>query len=54
VGAPALEALKAKFSEALGSLNWWGAALPTAGEWNCIAFKVPSNLSHSMSASAIL
>ena len=31
VDAPSLEALKARLDEALGSLGWWGAALPTAG-----------------------
>ena len=29
--APSLEALKARLDGALGSLSWWGAALPTAG-----------------------
>jgi len=31
VGAPSLEALKARSDGALGSLSWWGAALPTTG-----------------------
>ena len=30
-GAPSLEALMARLDGALGSLSWWGAALPTAG-----------------------
>ena len=30
-GAPSLEVLKARLDGALGSLSWWGAALPTAG-----------------------
>ena len=30
-GAPSLEALKARLDGALGSLSWWGAALPTVG-----------------------
>ena len=30
-GAPSLEALKARLDGALGSLSWWGAALPMAG-----------------------
>jgi len=30
-GAPSLEALEARLDGALGSLSWWGAALPTAG-----------------------
>ena len=32
-GASSLEALKARLDGALGSLSWWGAALPTAGVW---------------------
>ena len=31
VGAPSLEALKTRSDGALGSLSWWGAALPTTG-----------------------
>jgi len=31
VGAPSLQALKARWDGALGSLSWWGAALPIAG-----------------------
>jgi len=31
VGAPSLEALKARLDRALGSLSWWGAALRMAG-----------------------
>jgi len=34
--------------EALGSLSWWGAALPTVGGWDWMIFKVPSNLRHSL------
>jgi len=30
-GAPSLEALKAWLDGALGSLSWWGEALPMAG-----------------------
>ena len=30
VGAPSLEALKARLDGALGSPSWWGAALPMA------------------------
>ena len=30
-GVPSLEALKARLDAALGTLSWWGAALPTAG-----------------------
>ena len=29
-GAPSLEARKARLDGALGSLSWWGEALPTA------------------------
>jgi len=32
VAAPSLEALKTTLDGALGSLSWWGAALPMAGE----------------------
>jgi len=32
VGAPSLEVFKARFHGALGSLSWWVAALPMAGE----------------------
>ena len=49
VGAPSLEALKASLDGALGSLSWWGAALPVAGGWNQMISMVPSNLSRSMS-----
>ena len=38
----------------LGSLSWWGAALPTAGGWNSMIFKVPSNPSHSVTSRKIL
>ena len=30
-GAPSLQALEARWDGALGSLSWWGAALPMAG-----------------------
>ena len=32
VGSPSLEVLMTWLDGALGSLSWWGAALPTAGE----------------------
>jgi len=32
VGAPSLEALKARLDGALGSMSWWGAALALASE----------------------
>jgi len=31
VGAPSLEALKARLDGALGNLSWWESALPMAG-----------------------
>jgi len=39
---------KASLDEALGSLSWWLAILPTAGDLGWVGFKVPSNLSHAM------
>ena len=48
VGAPSLEAFKARLDGALGSLSWWGAALPMAGGWNWVGFKVLSNPSCSV------
>ncbi len=47
VGAPSLEALKARLDGAPGSLSWWGA-LPMAQGWDWVGFKVPSNPNHSM------
>ena len=29
-GSPSLEVLKARFYGAMGSLSWWGVAMPTA------------------------
>ena len=46
VGAPSLEALKTRLDGALGSLSWWGAALPMAGDWNLMGFQVPSDQNH--------
>ena len=34
VGAPSLDRLKAGLDGALGSLSWWGAALPRALGWS--------------------
>jgi len=34
VDAPSLESFKTRLDGALGSLSWWGAALPTAGGWS--------------------
>jgi len=33
VDAPKLDAFKARLDGALGSLSWWGAALPKVGSW---------------------
>jgi len=46
--APFLEAFRARWDGTLGSLSWWGAALPVAWHWEWVIFKVPSNLSHSV------
>ena len=48
VDAPSLEVLKARLDGTLGSLSWWVAALLMAMGWDCMVFKVPSNLSHFM------
>ena len=48
VGVPSLGAFKARLDGALGILSWFVAALPTAGGWNWMIFKVPSNPNHSM------
>jgi len=45
-GAPSLEVLKARLDGALGSLSWWGAALPTS--WGWMGFEAPSNPNPSM------
>jgi len=36
--------LKGRLDGALGSLSWWGAALPMAGAWSSMDFEVPSSL----------
>ena len=48
VDAPSLAVFKARLDGALGSLSWW-VALHTGRGWNWMIFKVPSNLSHSVS-----
>jgi len=48
VGAPSPEVFKAGLDGALGSLSWWLAALPMAGNWDWVIFKVLSDLSHYM------
>ena len=47
-GAPTLEAPKAGLYGALGSLSWWGAALPMAGGWGWVGFKVPLEARYSV------
>ena len=41
MGAPSLQALKARLDGALGSLSWWGAALPMAGGGTGWALRSP-------------
>ena len=48
VDASSLQVFKAGLDGSLSSLIWWVAALPVAGGWNYMIFKVPSNLSHYM------
>ena len=48
VGAPFLEAFKARLDGALGSLSWWAVALPMAGGWGWVGFVVPSNSNPSI------
>ena len=43
VGAPSLEAFKARLDGALANLVWWEVSLPMTGGWNWMIFKVPSN-----------
>jgi len=42
---PSLRTYKGRLGGALSNLIWWVTALPTAGVWNKVGFKVPSNLS---------
>jgi len=48
VDTPSLGAFSTKLNGALGSLIWWMAALPMAGGWSWMGFRVPSNPSHSV------
>ena len=48
VDAPCLKAFKARLDRALGSLSWWGAALPMARDWEWVGFELPFNMSRSM------
>jgi len=41
-------AFEARSNGALGSLVYWFAALPVAGGWDWMGFKVPSSPNHSM------
>ena len=45
---PSLELFKATLDGALGNLSWWEAALLVVEDWNCMIFKFPSYLCHSM------
>jgi len=48
VGAPSLEAFKARLDVALGSLVCWLATLRIAGGWNQMVIVVLFNPGHSM------
>jgi len=48
VAAPSLAASKARLAGAWRTLGWWKGSLPTAGGWNQMICKVPSNPTHSM------
>ena len=48
VGAPSLQAFKARLDVALGSLGCWLATLHIAGGWNWISIVVLFSPGHSM------
>jgi len=48
VGAPSLQAFKARLDVALGSLDCWLATLHIAGGWNWMSIVVPFNPGHPM------
>jgi len=48
VGAPSLQAFKARLDVALGSLGCWLATLHVAGGWNWMITVVLFNPGHSM------
>ena len=48
VDVPSLQAFKARLDEALSNLVYREVHLPTAGGWNYMILKVPSNPTHSM------
>ena len=43
VDGPFLKVFEIQLDAALGSLSWWVTALPMAGGWELIIFKVPFN-----------
>ena len=45
---PSLEALKARLDGAVSNLVCWEVSLPTAGGWDQMILKVPSNPNRSM------
>jgi len=48
VDCPSLEAFKARPDGAVSNLVQREVSLPTAGGWNWVILKVPSNPNHSM------
>lgn len=48
VNAPSLEVFKDRFDKALSCPIWWVVTLLTAGHWDWVTFKIPSNAKHSM------
>jgi len=48
VGAPSLQAFKARLDVALGSLGCWLATLHIAGGWHCMSTVVLCNPGHSI------
>ena len=48
MGAPFLEALKARLDGAVSNLVYREVSLPIAGGWNYVILKVPSNPNHFM------
>jgi len=48
VAAPSLAVLQARLDGAWSTLGWWKESLPTAGGWNEMVYKVPSNPTYSV------
>ena len=48
VDVPSLEASQARLDGAVSNLVYCEASLPTAGGWNSMVLKVPSNPNHSV------